>query len=844
MTNPLQSFVLSLIPRKCFCFGKPLPAVVLLLLIGVSGTWQSAAGLVRVPNTTLTMPPTPPIYGYTTTDAFPDLTFQDPVCIASPPGETNRLFVLERPGRIQVITNLANPTKTLFLDISSRVNTDVDSGLLGLAFHPGYLTNRYFFVFYILTTETALGYGLHHRLARLKTSQENPNEALPDTEVALITQLSHSVMHHGGDIHFGPDGYLYVSLGDGGDADVYSQRIDQGFFSGILRVDVDLRPGSLLPNPHPAATTNYAVPPDNPFVSVTNFNGTTVNPGDVRTEFWAVGLRVPWRMSFDPLTGNLFCGDVGEDAREEVDLIIKGGNYGWNYREGTIAGPRETPEGLTFIEPLLDYQHLGTTEDPTREGNSVTGGVVYRGSRFPELYGEYVFGDFVGNIWALHVEEDAASDFRQLTALPDASAFGIHPANGDLLIANYGEARIHRLIHNENPTGSPLPPTLADTGAFSDLTTLALQPGIVPYDINVPFWSDHAEKSRWFSVPDTNLLIGFQSNGNWLFPTGSVWIKHFELELTNGLAESRRRLETRFLVRDDRNGVYGFTYRWGDSLTNAALVPGQGMNEAFEIHDGTTVRTQVWHYPARTECLICHTRQGGLALGFNTPQLNRSFNYNGHAQNQLGALHDAGFFDTPPGNHDLLPALAHATNSRFTVEHRVRSYLAANCAHCHQPGGTGRGYWDARFFTPLSEAGIVDGALINIMNDPLNRVIRPGSIERSLLLRRIANLGDVHMPPLATSELNQEAIALLTQWITNDLAQPFPKLLSIFFDSSAHAHLRFTAAKSRTYDIETSSDLSHWHRIATVETDAEGLAEYQEPAVATGPGSFYRIALQ
>jgi hypothetical protein len=154
-----------------------------------------------------------------------------------------------------------------------------------------------------------------------------------------------------------------------------------------------------------------------------------------------------------------------------------------------------------------------------------------------------------------------------------------------------------------------LPPTLADTGAFTDLTTLTPSAGIVPYDLNVPFWSDNAIKSRWFSVPNTNLTLGFNATGNWSFPTGTVWIKHFELELTNGLAASRQRLETRFIVRNP-NGIYGITYRW-DSATNATLVPEVGTNDTLVINDGGTVRTQVWHYPARSECLVCHVAAGG-----------------------------------------------------------------------------------------------------------------------------------------------------------------------------------------------------------------------------------------
>src|SRR5438034_9693638 len=354
-----------------------------------------AGELSREANSTLALSLEP--YRYTTLDAFPGLSFDDPAAMVSPPGDSNRLFIVERSGRIQVITNLNSPNKTLFLDISARVNPGGEGGLLGLAFPPGHPTNRYFFLFYTLHTITAAGSGFHDRLARFEISPTDPNAVLPDSEVPLITQFDEADNHNGGDIHFGPDEYLYVSLGDeggGGGEFGNTQRIDKDFFSGILRIDVDQRAGSLPSNPHPASSANYAVPADNPFVGATSFNGSSVDPARVRTEFWAVGLRNPWRFSFDSLTGHLYCGDVGEDSREEIDLIVKGGNYGWNYREGTVRRSGSPPDGVTFVEPILDYGR--------GSGACVIGGAVYRGSRMPQLFGEYIFGDFVrGSIWAL-----------------------------------------------------------------------------------------------------------------------------------------------------------------------------------------------------------------------------------------------------------------------------------------------------------------------------------------------------------------------------------------------------------------------------------------------------------
>ena len=227
--------------------------------------WSQGSGLAqRVANTSLRMPPSPPVLGYDTTNAFGTLTFPNPVAIVTPPDETNRLFVVEQGGRIAVITNLANPTRAVFLDISSRVVGGVpgdERGLLGLAFHPGYATNRLFYVYYSTTTTTPgiATNALHERLSRFETSASDPARADTNSEFILINQYDQAVNHNGGDLHFGPEGYLYVSIGDeGGGNDTFnnSQRIDKDFFSGLLRIDVDKLPGSLPAHPHPSNTNN------------------------------------------------------------------------------------------------------------------------------------------------------------------------------------------------------------------------------------------------------------------------------------------------------------------------------------------------------------------------------------------------------------------------------------------------------------------------------------------------------------------------------------------------------------------------------------------------------------
>ena len=752
----------------------------------VFGASLSALVPDRGPPATLRMPLAPPTKDYRLVNAFGDLSVSDPVAITSPPGETNRLFVVEQAGRIIVITNLASPNRTVFLDISARIRSGGEEGLLGLAFHPGYDTNRQFFLFYTVNATTSQGSNTaHDRLSRMQASVSNPNRAETTGEVILFEQYDQAGNHNGGDIHFGPDGYLYVALGDEGGGDdqfLNGQRIDRDFFSGILRIDVDLRPENLLPNPHPAnrksagAAINYRIPTDNPWVGAKRFNGAAVSPSAVRSEFYAVGLRNPWRFSFDPLTGELYVGDVGQNAYEEVDLVRKGGNYGWSHREGDHDGPLSNPPvGVSFDPPIVEYLHGGAEN----QGSSITGGRVYRGAGLPELRGSYVFADYVsGNVWALRAQGTNRVPFVRLTGDGSIAGFGVDPRNGDLLTADQGEDTLKRLVNDPDGGGvSLLPPTLFHTGAFTNLTDLAdattpltANAGVHGYEVNTPFWSDNAQKSRWVFRSNTNLLLRFSETGSWSFPTGTVWVKHFDLELTNGVPESSKRVETRLLVKNE-SGVYGVTYRWGDSLTNALLVPEAGLDEPLLIQDGGLVRTQVWHYPSRSECLTCHTPAAGYALGFTTAQLNRDLASPSGTRNQIALLQQAGYFDAAIPDLNLLPRLAAATNALWSLEWRVRSYLDANCSACHRPGGTALGHWDARHHIPLSESGLILGSLVNSGGSPDNRVVVPGSQAHSMLLQRISNRGQGQMPPLASTLVDNSGMELLKEWITESLPE-------------------------------------------------------------------------
>lgn len=712
------------------------------------------------------VPEYPPTGGYALTNALGSLRFDQPVLAVAPPGETNRLFVLERPGNIVVVSNLGAPTAGTFLSLTSSIYADyIESGLLGMAFHPGYASNRQFFVFRTLVTSTeGASNALHWQLSRFETDPENPNAALTNSEVVLIVQRDESAEHNAGDIQFGPDGYLYVAMGDDGppasDFIESRQPINKSFFGGVLRLDVDQRPGSLPPNLHPSSTTNYTVPADNPFVGATLHLGLPVDPAEVRTEYFAIGLRNPFRMSFDALTGLLYCGEVGEGLHEEIDIITPGGNYGWPYYEAHLLWSQPPPAAI-LQPPFLSYRHGSASN----EGNCVIGGVVARNNPLPTIEGMYIFGDNVrGQIWAVPADAVIVTNrpFTRLTADPGLSAFARDPRDGAVLVVNLHDGQIKKLTYTPHEAEAPFPPTLAATGLFADPVTLTPSAELTPYEIAVPFWSDNAIKSRWFMLPDPGARFGFSAEDKWTFPPGSVWVKHFDLPLTNGIPESSRRLETRLLVKTT-NSIYGVTYRWDDTQTNAMLVSEAGLNEAFAIHEGSQIRTQLWRYPSFTECLSCHNAGGGTALGFSTAQLNINVPCPGGTTNQLLAFSRAGYLDTLLTNTTTLPILAHRTNTHYPVSFRARSHLAANCAQCHQPGAsyTLAVNWDGRISTRLDDARI------------LGHLIKPQLPNESHIWIRMASPDHSRMPPIGTSVLDRNGMGLIQLWAQTIPVEPW-----------------------------------------------------------------------
>jgi glucose/arabinose dehydrogenase len=369
------------------------------------------------------------------------LTFNQPVGIVSPGTGTNRLFVIEQPGVIRVFENTPTATtSTVFLDLTTHVLYGGEQGLLGLAFHPNFIVNGYFYVDYVVDNP------LRTVIARYTVSQTNPNQAQSNSELILMEITQPFANHKGGQLAFGPDGYLYIAMGDGGSGgDPFGNGQNRSALLGkILRIDVNSQ----------SSGRNYGIPAENPFA------GNTLG---YREEIFAYGFRNPWRFSFDPPTGRLWVGDVGQSQREEIDIVGNGGNYGWNIMEGSLPYSGGSQTGLE--SPIWEYGH--------DQGIAIIGGYVYRGPTATSLTGSYVYGDYgSGRIWALTLSGTGSPTNTLLADTTLAiSSFGLD-GNEELYICAF-DGRIYKF----NPAIIPEFPTMIPVAVLvlTTLLTVALK---------------------------------------------------------------------------------------------------------------------------------------------------------------------------------------------------------------------------------------------------------------------------------------------------------------------------------------------------------------------------------
>jgi uncharacterized repeat protein (TIGR03806 family) len=315
--------------------------------------------------------------------------------------------------------------------------------------------------------------------------------------------------------------------------------------------------------------------------------------------------------------------------------------------------------------------------------------------------------------------------------------------------------------------GGRIPALLSQTGAFRDTRNLVPSAGLIPYDLVVPFWSDGAQKTRWAAIPKGK--IAYSPTGDWTFPRGTVFVKTFELPTDAGNPSVKRRLETRLLVCDSAGAVYGVVYKWRPDNSDADLLP-TSRTEAIPIRTAAgESQDQPWYFPSRQDCLACHNSKTTGVLGVKARQMNRALTYpSGVTDNEIRTWNHLGLFATPVNDADLaaIPALAAADDATRSLQDRARSYLDANCSHCHRPGGT-VAYFDARYDTALEKQQLIDGPVLIDQGIDRPRIISPHDVWRSIAFMRVNTVGDIKMPPIARETIDRNGVRLLEEWITS-----------------------------------------------------------------------------
>jgi len=731
-------------------------AVVLCLALGIG---------LRADAQTCTLPPRPAFAGHnfpldnppvtqamSPIDAFPGLPmFTRPVFLTYAPDGTNRVFVVEQPGVIWVFENRADVTvRSRFLDITGPVDdSGNEMGLLGLAFDPGFATNHFFYVNYTTTgAACTTGTFICTKIARFSVPAATPNDADENSATPVMEYAQPFDNHKGGMIAFGPDGYLWIAAGDGGsggDPNGNGQNVN-AVLGKLLRIDPS---GDDFPSD---SQRNYRVPSDNPYAA-----------GGGAPEWWARGMRNPWRWSFDRLTGDLYIGDVGQDLWEEVDFISAaeraappagGFNLGWNVCEGThdFAGNCAAHNSK---KPVIEYKHDGTG------GFSITGGYVYRGDRLPGLYGAYLYADYVSQrVWAWNGALPAVP--TEIASVPSPSSFG-EDRDGELYITSLGTGRIYKLVYNTTPP-VPFPSLLSATGLFFDTASLTPAPGLVEYDVNTPLWSDRAVKRRWVALP-AGKRAHFKASGSFDFPVGTALVKQFDLPID---ANTTRRVETRVFLRQVDRWT-GFTYRWNAQQTDATLLT-DAATDSFDVNVGGVSQTQTWNYPSPTQCLGCHSAPENRVLGPRALQLNRSFPYPSGADNQIHAWDCMDMFDAHPQAAAAYGAYAAIGDTTRSVQARARAYLAANCAICHQPLGPAPGSMDLRYTRLLGELNAIGVAPSEgDLGLPTPQRIRVGVPEQSVVWYRQQSTDPAIRMPDGTLVPDATAVPVFDTWIRTRL---------------------------------------------------------------------------
>jgi uncharacterized repeat protein (TIGR03806 family) len=662
-----------------------------------------------------------------------NVTFSmSPLGVVPHPNGTE-LIVFQKNGVATAVPkDPAATTSRAFLTIPpANMQTTAESGLLGMAFSPKFATDGFVYVVYSRATPAHAT-----RVARFKAAADGKTLDVA-SETKVYEHVQRRGTHHGGDLHFGADGYLYVAFGDDNSGDYMDARFGDAanpkvLYGKVLRLDVNV------------AGEGYKIPADNPYAA---------NTAAGAPEVWARGFRNPWRFSFDRQTKELWLGDPGEETNgnkgddgkanpyERINKVVKGGFYGWPYWQGSLC--YRTCNVEKGLLPEFEVDHMGGPA-------AIVGGYVYRGAAIPSLVGKYIFGDYeVGQTYIL----DTATKKRTSMGVGGKpTGFG-EDLEGELYVTREGGV-VEKLQSVVTTATGGFPMLLSQTGCVMQNDVTKPVPGMIPFSVMMPLWSDGADKERFVAVPDGQ-TISVAADGDFTLPPGGVTMKIFK---TQGKA-----FETRFFVRHNDGSYMGYTYEWNDAGTDATKVGEAGK-------DKTLAGGLAWTYPSQAGCFTCHSEAAGRNLGLETRQLNSPGMYSGGKANQFNTLKHIGLLS---GNMNALAAFPAKDDAAASIESKARAYLAVNCSNCHRPNGPGRGAWSALYDTAFKDMGVCNAVpehgTLGVAGATL---VKPGAKAQSLLYTRPSQRTMDFMPPLGTKIIDPVGVDLLGKWIDGITACP------------------------------------------------------------------------
>lgn len=701
-------------------------------------------------------PPAP----YKIVPAFPQLHFTKPTCLEELPN-ADRLLVTEIGGKVFTFPKRADVAHAdLVIDLAKIAGGSVS--LFDADFHPSFAENRQVFLCYVHP-----GNGGHTRVSRFTMTRAKPPTMAADSERVIITWPNGG--HNGGCLEFGKDGYLYISTGDGSgpnppDGRTTGQDVSD-LLGAVLRIDIDRSAGDRA----------YGVPNDNPFVDLDG----------ARPEIWAYGLRNPWKIGIDSVTGNVFAADNGWESWEMVHRIVRGGNCGWPVMEARAVLRSEVEVGPTpIIPPIKDHSHT--------EANSVIGGPVYRGTKLPDLVGSFIYGDYItGTIWALRAEtggEGDDSSYAHLTLVDTDQRITsfTEGSRGELYVLDYDyTGQIYELAPSGlSDTSADFPRRLSETGLFASVETLQPAPGVVPYTVTVKRWLDGAEAQRWVAIPGAGqVTLGSDAEHRAEYPEGTVFVKHLSLPGPGDVAAIR--LETQLLHFE--NGVWNpYSYLWDEDGKDATLVHSIGAHRTVKFPGGGTRQLErTWRVSATNECRLCHNAGSGFVLGFVPNQL----------EPQLASLHAQRVI----GNSPPVSAGQKLVDPHDRVQDlndRARSYLHANCSMCHHPGGNAIVSFYLTRELPFDKLNTNKGTGIGTFGLRNARLIVPGDPFRSVLMYRMSKLGYARMPYIGSQVVDGAGMALVAEWIRSLSDAPSDEASAPLVEGTVEARALATLANA------------------------------------------------